>query len=47
MQGFVGHDRIFVVLAVILAKDTLFDRAIALFSQPASRWAGRAGAIEQ
>ncbi|WP_158307974.1 hypothetical protein [Microcoleus vaginatus] len=26
MQGFVGHDRILVVLAVILAKETLFDR---------------------
>ncbi|MEG4808869.1 hypothetical protein QUA82_14630 [Microcoleus sp. F8-D3] len=26
MQGFVGHDRIWVVLAVILAKETLFDR---------------------
>ncbi|WP_332999781.1 hypothetical protein [Microcoleus sp. A2-C5] len=26
MEGFVGHDRILVVLAVILAKDTLFDR---------------------
>ncbi|MEG4167659.1 MULTISPECIES: hypothetical protein [unclassified Microcoleus] len=26
VQGFVGHDRILVVLAVILAKETLFDR---------------------
>ncbi|MEG4351393.1 hypothetical protein QUA74_16780 [Microcoleus sp. LAD1_D3] len=26
MQGFVGHDRILVVLAVILAKEALFDR---------------------
>ncbi|WP_424404458.1 hypothetical protein [Microcoleus sp.] len=27
MEGFVGHDRILVILVVILAKDTLFDRA--------------------
>ncbi|MCC3404508.1 MAG: hypothetical protein JGK17_02765 [Microcoleus sp. PH2017_10_PVI_O_A] len=47
MQGFVGHDRIFVVLAVILAKDTLFDRTRYLLSQPAARWASRARAIEQ
>ncbi|MEG4839641.1 hypothetical protein [Microcoleus sp. B9-D4] len=26
VQGFVSHDRILVVLAVILAKETLFDR---------------------
>jgi hypothetical protein len=26
VEGFVGHDRIWVVLAVILAKETLLDR---------------------
>ncbi|MEG4940713.1 hypothetical protein QUA80_10885 [Microcoleus sp. F4-D5] len=47
MQGFVGHDRIWVVLAVILAKETLFDRTTARLSQQATRWAGTAAAIEQ
>ncbi|MEG4093040.1 hypothetical protein [Microcoleus sp. Pol12B4] len=47
MQGFVGHDRIWVVLAVILAKETLFDRTTARLSQQASRWAGTAGVSPQ
>ncbi|MEG4998691.1 hypothetical protein [Microcoleus sp. B4-D4] len=34
MEGFVGHDRILVVLAVILAKDTLFDRTASDRLQP-------------
>ncbi|MEG4508350.1 hypothetical protein QUA81_32755 [Microcoleus sp. F6_B4] len=34
------------VLAVILAKETLFDRTTARLSQPATRWAGTAAAIE-
>ncbi|MEG4499415.1 hypothetical protein QUB05_20295 [Microcoleus sp. F10-C6] len=35
------------VLAVILAKETLFDRTTARLSQPATRWAGTVAAIEQ
>ncbi|MEG4197476.1 hypothetical protein [Microcoleus sp. Pol12A5] len=47
VQGFVGHDRILVVLAVILAKETLFDRTAARLSQQAARWAGTAGVSQQ
>ncbi|MBD1812052.1 hypothetical protein NDA07_07850 [Microcoleus vaginatus DQ-U2] len=47
MQGFVGHDRILVVLAVILAKETLFERTIARLSQQAARWACTAGVSQQ
>ncbi|WP_333308175.1 hypothetical protein [Microcoleus sp. w2-18bC1] len=47
MQGFVGHDRILVVLAVILAKETLFDRTRVRLSQQAARWAYTASVTQQ
>ncbi|MEG4520223.1 MULTISPECIES: hypothetical protein [unclassified Microcoleus] len=46
VQGFVGHDRILVVLAVILAKETLFDRKESS-TLTASRPAGLHGARER